>query len=122
MEYNPYTFTHVVAQYQLLLFSALAFSVLMRTGLYPPELRSTNFDVDWTYRRLLPLLWKQGSAGVTAAWTALLAVGSGLVTKAFVVVRHAHGPRGILARTWPTGSMVLWAAVLLGATVILFYR
>jgi len=122
VEYNPYTATHVVAQYQLLLFSALAFSVLMRTGLYPPELRSTNLDVDWTYRRLLPLLWRWGSARVTIAWTALLAIGSGLVTKAFVVVRHAHGPRGILARTWPTGSMVLWAAVLLGATVILFYR
>jgi multicomponent Na+:H+ antiporter subunit D len=33
--------------------------------------------------------------------------------------RH-HGPQGILARTWPTGSMMLWVAVLLGA-IVLFY-
>jgi len=26
---------------------------------------------------------------------------------------RTHGPQGTLARTWPTGSMVLWVAVLL---------
>ncbi len=31
-----------------------------------------------------------------------------------------HGPRGILARTWPTGSMVLWVAVLLGAYLLAY--
>jgi multicomponent Na+:H+ antiporter subunit D len=33
--------------------------------------------------------------------------------------RH-HGPQGLLARTWPTGSMVLWVAVLLGAYLLAF--
>jgi glyoxylase-like metal-dependent hydrolase (beta-lactamase superfamily II) len=37
---------------QLLVFSALAFAVLMRTGIYPPELRSVNLDFDWFYRKL----------------------------------------------------------------------
>ena len=32
-----------------------------------------------------------------------------------------HGPQGILAKTWPTGSMVLWVAVLLGASLVLYY-
>jgi multicomponent Na+:H+ antiporter subunit D len=45
--YEPYTASHVVAQLQLLFFSALAFSLLMRTGIYPPELRSINLDSDW---------------------------------------------------------------------------
>ncbi len=54
MQYNPYTSDHVVAQLQLLFFSALAFVVLFRTGLYPPEIRSTNLDTDWVYRRLIP--------------------------------------------------------------------
>ena len=36
VDYQPYTGSHVLAQLQLLLFSALAFSVLMRTGIYPP--------------------------------------------------------------------------------------
>ena len=32
-----------------------------------------------------------------------------------------HGPRGLLARTWPTGSMVIWVAVLLGLSLLLYY-
>ena len=34
--------------------------------------------------------------------------------------RH-HGPEGILARTWPTGSMALWVAVLLGGILLIYY-
>jgi multicomponent Na+:H+ antiporter subunit D len=52
MNYEPYTSTHVLAQLQLLVFSALAFSWLMRNGIYPPEIRSVNLDTDWLYRRL----------------------------------------------------------------------
>ena len=48
----PTRLDHVVAQLQLLFLSALAFTLLMRTGIYPPELRSTNLDFDWFYRRL----------------------------------------------------------------------
>jgi multicomponent Na+:H+ antiporter subunit D len=36
------------------------------------------------------------------------------------VYRH-HGPQGVLARTWPTGSTVLWVALLLGLTLLLYY-
>ncbi|MEZ9142668.1 Na(+)/H(+) antiporter subunit D, partial [Shewanella sp. 10N.286.52.E4] len=43
--YNPYDATHVLAQTQLLLFSALAFVWLNLKGMYPPELRSTHLDV-----------------------------------------------------------------------------
>jgi len=52
--YNPYDATHVLAQTQLLFFSALAFVWLNLKGMYPPELRSTNLDFDWVYRRALP--------------------------------------------------------------------
>ena len=36
------------------------------------------------------------------------------------VYRH-HGPQGVFARTWPTGSTVLWVAVFLAAFLILYY-
>lgn len=49
--YEPYTVGHVTDQYALLLFSALAFTLLMRAGLYPAEIRSTNVDTDWFYRK-----------------------------------------------------------------------
>ncbi|MDF1811582.1 MAG: Na(+)/H(+) antiporter subunit D [Verrucomicrobiales bacterium] len=49
--YEPYTVAHVTDQLALLLFSALAFTLLMRAGLYPAEIRSTNVDFDWFYRK-----------------------------------------------------------------------
>ncbi|RDV24657.1 Na(+)/H(+) antiporter subunit D [Alteromonas aestuariivivens] len=52
--YRPYDLTHVLTQLQLLFFSALAFVWLNKQGLYPPELRSVNLDVDYLYRRSLP--------------------------------------------------------------------
>jgi multicomponent Na+:H+ antiporter subunit D len=36
------------------------------------------------------------------------------------IYRH-HGPQGILARTWPTGSMAFWTTLLLGAYLIAYY-
>ncbi|AEI15846.1 NADH dehydrogenase (quinone) [Flexistipes sinusarabici DSM 4947] len=51
--YVPYTTAHVVSQLQLLLFSALAFTLLLRSGIYPPEIRSVNLDADLVYRKVL---------------------------------------------------------------------
>lgn len=59
VDYVPYTPTHVITQLQLLLFSALAFAVLKRTGIYPPELKATNLDTDWFYRRVPKLFWQK---------------------------------------------------------------
>ncbi|WP_026375239.1 Na(+)/H(+) antiporter subunit D [Aestuariibacter salexigens] len=57
--YVPYDVTHTLTQLQLLFFSALAFVWLNKQGLYPPELRSVNLDMEWFYRRLFP---------ITGAW------------------------------------------------------
>ncbi len=51
VEYVPYTAFHVVGQTQLLFFSALAFTLLLLSGIYPAEMRCTNLDADWFYRR-----------------------------------------------------------------------
>ncbi|WP_395341562.1 Na(+)/H(+) antiporter subunit D [Ningiella sp. W23] len=52
--YQPYDITHTLTQLQLLFFSALAFVWLNKQGLYPPELRSVNLDVEFLYRKALP--------------------------------------------------------------------
>jgi multicomponent Na+:H+ antiporter subunit D len=49
-DYVPYTAPHVVGQTQLLFFSALAFSLLLLSGIYPGEQRCVNVDADWFYR------------------------------------------------------------------------
>ncbi len=51
VDYVPYTGAHVVGQLQLLMFGALAFTLLILSGYYPAELRAINLDTDWFYRK-----------------------------------------------------------------------
>ncbi len=48
--YNPFAAPHVLGQTQLLFFSALAFTLLLLSGIYPAEMRCVNTDSDWIYR------------------------------------------------------------------------
>ena len=119
--YHPYTTTHVITQLQLLMFSALAFTVLMKTGIYPPELRSVNLDLDWTYRKLLPtIVYAMRRLG--SRLPPHLSARRQRQFGSFIQMLHRHhGPEGYLARTWPTGSMVFWVAVLLACVLIFDY-
>ena len=120
--YQPYAdFGHSLTQLQLLLFAALAFVVLKRTGMYPAEQASLNLDTDWLYRRVAPRVIRQIVAASRQVGRALLQTGSELGRTLMRLVLNHYGPEGTLARAWPTGSMVLWVAVLLGASLILFY-
>jgi multicomponent Na+:H+ antiporter subunit D len=117
----PYSLDHVVGQCQLLFLSALAFTLLVRTGIYPPELRSTNLDFDWFYRRLGRGLAESMGRTAATAWVALAQASvEGTRRLATGLERH-HGPDGILARTLPTGAMAFWAFVMLAAYLILSY-
>ena len=120
--YQPYAdFGHSVTQLQLLLFAALAFVVLKRTGMYPAEQASLNLDTDWLYRRAAPRVIRKIVAVSRQVGQAFLRTGSELGRTLMRLVLNHYGPEGTLARAWPTGSMVLWVAVLLGASLILFY-
>jgi multicomponent Na+:H+ antiporter subunit D len=120
VKFIPYTTSHVVTQLQLLMFSALAFGVLMRTGLYPPQLKSINLDFDWSYRRLLPAAIRGLSRIYVPIDTRIRNKFHNSIDWIIATVFHSHGPEGLLARTWTTGSTVLWVAVLL-ALYMLFY-
>ena len=52
VDYHPYDASHVTGQMQLLIFAMLAFVVLIRMRLYPPEIPSVVLNSDWFYRRL----------------------------------------------------------------------
>ena len=122
VDYEPYTASHVITQLQLLMFSALAFSVLMRTGLYPPELRLVNLDTDWVYRRALPAVIGGIVAWLTAVRRDAIAASVRVFDRFMVFVFHYHGPHGVLARTWPIGGAVIWVLVLLAGFLIVYYR
>jgi multicomponent Na+:H+ antiporter subunit D len=50
VDYQPYTASHVVTICQLLFFGAFAYVLLLRSGIFPAEMRATNLDADWFYR------------------------------------------------------------------------
>ena len=120
MAYNPYDATHVISQLQLLFFAALAFAWLNLQGLYPPELRAVNLDSDWLYRRFLPAASRRVMAVIQPLNIALRRHCWCLVQSTVEMLARHHAPQGVLARTWPTGSMVLWIAVLLGAYLLAY--
>ena len=119
--YVPYTATHVLDQLQLLVFSALAFAVLMRTGIYPPELRSVNLDFDWVYRRLARDLARGSAAAVSARLAAGGAAARSLAARALALAQRQQGPDGALTRTWPTARMATWVMVMLAGYLLLYY-
>ncbi|MFV2007548.1 MAG: Na(+)/H(+) antiporter subunit D [Longimicrobiales bacterium] len=119
VEFVPYTIPHVVAQSQLLLFAGLAFFVLL------PQMQRTStitLDFDWFYRRFCTALGRELAVRTTRV-QALVLNATMPRARRFTngLLRH-HEPQGILARTWPTGSMVLWVAVLLAAYLVFYFR
>ncbi len=118
VDYHPYTIEHVVSQLQLLLFSALAFTVLMRTGVYPRELRSTNLDFDWLYRKPGKWLGQQLATAVAVSSDELAHLRQ-LVARQIALQLHvALGPQGPLARTWSIGFAVLLITVVLALSIL----
>ena len=120
VDYVPYDATHVVLQLQLLFFSALAFVALKLTGLYPPELRSANLDVDWTYRKLLPGAARWCVQQGAPLRDGLIAWSKRQIFSLVDWVRQYHGPAGVFARAWPVSSSVLVVAIFL-AMYLFFY-
>jgi multicomponent Na+:H+ antiporter subunit D len=121
VDYNAYTLTHIITQCQLLFFFILCFGVLELTGLAPHDMRSTNLDSDWVYRRALPWAWARASlAWEFTAGRLSARVSHGLTRTLDRIYRH-YGPQGIFARTWPAGSTVLWVAVMLTTFLLLYY-
>jgi multicomponent Na+:H+ antiporter subunit D len=121
VDYHPYTITHVVTQLQLLLFAALAFVALMKSGLYPAEQRAVNLDTDWFYRRLLPKATRGGQVAIelvdqTFRHDFLLTLRSALR-----VVQRSFNVNGLVGRTWSTSTMAFWAATLLAVSLVLYY-
>ncbi|MCH8858536.1 MAG: hypothetical protein IID54_03050 [Proteobacteria bacterium] len=121
VEYHPYSLDHVVGQVQLLFLSALAFTVLMRTGLYPPELRSTNLDADWIYRRLGRAVMLSVGRRAEAVWAAVVYHTARGVRAVTDTMYRTCGPDGVLARSWPTGVMAFWTTAMLAAYLVFFY-
>lgn len=116
--YVPYTGAHVVVQLELLLFSGLAFFVML------PMLRRTltiTLDLDWFYRVFAPRILAGAGALLAMAGAALRAWADGAVARVGEGVRRRDGLQGLHVRTASTGAMVLWVALLLAGYLLVYY-
>jgi multicomponent Na+:H+ antiporter subunit D len=126
VDYQAYTPGKVVFYLQLLLFSGLAFFLLL------PLMKRTetiSLDADWLWRVALrrlanSLLVLGGRIGQSAS-AALNALLGRLGSRARSLFGGAPGDDesmpGVFARAWPIGTTALWIAVLLTAYVFFYY-
>ena len=120
VDYVPYTTAHVITQLQLLFFSALAFTYLMVSGLYPPELRSTNLDFDWVYRKFFPYLIKLLKFQVKFHERQVRRFFITIISDSLKLIDYYFGYDSKLARTLPVGSMVFLTLGMLSLFLLLY--
>jgi len=116
--YRPYSLDHVVGQVQLLFLSALAFTLLMRTGIYPPELRSTNLDFDWLYRRAGVVLAREVRRAAHGVWRSFAVGMRGLVDEVMSGVSLV-ARQSFLSRAQASGTMAMFAVIMLAVYLAL---
>lgn len=118
VSYVPYTGGHVLSMLQLLMFSGLAFVVCL--PLLKPAL-TISLDFDWFYRRFFALIARDMTEWASHAHFRLARRLEARGERVLAGIWRHHGPEGILARTWPTGSTVLWVAVLLVIYMVFYF-
>jgi len=122
VDFEPYTAFHVLGMLQLLMFGALAFTILILSGFYPAEMRAVNLDTDWFFRKSgrafirfceypLKTLGRIIEAAVlnSAAWLRSLAEVSVLIEDRFDKIFHSaltSMPNRILNRIRPLNTEI----------------
>jgi len=151
VDYVPYTADHVVSQLQILLFSALAFFILLRF------LRSSDtisLDTDWFYRKGARLLMRfiegpmkrfgEASQRIFSEdiprklkWFSLNPVGALMMAKDSIYMHFGDPTQqkeiqqrlekekkaypGDIIRHWPIGQTILWVMLFLLSYLIIYY-
>jgi multicomponent Na+:H+ antiporter subunit D len=126
VQYEPYSAGKVLFYLQLLLFSGLAFFVLL------PLMKRTetiSLDSDWLWRRAAPALIRRAERGLQ--WLDSVRLRGLESCQRFfksMTVRYLGQPHtadseeeGLFARSWLIGTTALWIAGLLSAYVLLYY-
>ena len=121
VDYVPYTTAHVINQLQLLMFSALAFAVLMIFKIYPPELRSTNIDFDWVYRKGLYSLIKSLGKSINSTESLLSSAASKSLRDLMTFVHFHFASFSKNAQTSMVGNALIWVLALLLSLLVLAY-
>jgi multicomponent Na+:H+ antiporter subunit D len=120
VDYEAYAPGKVIFYLQLLLFSGLAFFLLL------PMMKRTNtltLDTDWIWRVALLRSWLAVESLLRRAGSGLATMRERLFERMGSKARFYFGgaPRGLFAQAWPIGTTAIWIAVLLTAYVTFYY-
>ena len=116
-DYVPYTADHVLLQLQLLLFSGLAFFVML------PCMQRTltiSLDLDWIYRYVFPRMFHYGQKIIRHVDTTLRNMFMMQLDNVAIYLSR-RGPGSFQTRSRPTGYMVMWVAILLAGFLLLSF-
>jgi len=118
VDYDAYAPGKVLFYLQLLLFSGLAFFLLL------PLMRRTltiTLDTDWLWRVLLRRMSERMLELVQSTGTRLLEALTRFGEQQAPRLRRPFGSSGVLGRTWQIGPTALWIVILLSAYLLLYY-
>ena len=118
VEYEPYTAGKVLFYLQLLLFSGLAFFLLLP---WMQRTMTVSLDTDWLWRVLGRRIALAGIDGLSLLGARL---GGGLATLRTRIappLLRLLGHTGALGRTWQVGTTALWIMVLLTTYMLLYF-
>ena len=122
VDYVPYTAGKVLFYLQLLLFSGLAFFLLLPLM---KRTRTVSLDTDWVWRVLLYRASDVLHGGAAALGDALRShIGAALGALRSQAEKHFSTQlterAGVFARAWSIGTTALWIAILLTAYVFVY--
>jgi multicomponent Na+:H+ antiporter subunit D len=118
VNYDPYTAGNVLFYLQLLLFSGLAFFLML------PLMKRTltiTLDFDWVWRVALARLGTQALGALDALAAGIGRVGRSHGGLLMGWARRHFGEDGAFSRSWPIGTTALWMALLLSGYVLIHY-
>ena len=118
VQYDAYTPAHVLTQLQLLLFSGLAFFLLLGFLKRTPTI---SLDFDWFWRVLSPAVGQRVGSIASTLQKRLGGTLAGIVPHLAAGIERGRAPNGLLVRTSPTSSMTIWVMVMLLGYLALYY-
>ena len=119
VDYIPYTAYHVINQLQLLMFAALAFTVLKLIKIYPSDTRGINLDTDWVYRKGLMTLIIYSNRYLNTGYRVVCDGAVGIISEVINSAKQLGNNDGILSRTPALGSSIAWISGLLLLVLLL---
>ena len=119
VDYVPYTAYHVINQLQLLMFAALAFTVLKLIKIYPSDTRGINLDTDWVYRKGLMTLIIYSNRYLNTGYRVVCDGAVGIISEVINSAKQLGNNDGILSRTPALGSSIAWISGLLLLVLLL---